>query len=72
MRSLREKLMAVSSSKATQLEGGKPVRTEPYFCRESVVPLSTLRGIEETTLEEILACDPAFEGKKRRGKNCVQ
>lgn len=61
MRNLRERLMAVS---------GKPQTPKPppqsgedaFFCREHVVPLSQLHGIEQATLDEIRACDPLFTG----------
>ncbi|MGN0775467.1 MAG: ribonuclease H-like domain-containing protein [Candidatus Ventricola sp.] len=61
MRNLRERLMAVSKPAAP-----KPVpesKKEPFFCREQIVPLKELCGIEQTTLEEIHACDPLFAGE---------
>ena len=62
MRNLREKLMAVASSKpAAPKEALKP-KNEPFFCREHVVPLEELYGIEQTTLDEIRECDPLFSG----------
>ena len=64
MRSLRERLMAVTSTPPKpQSPPQKPVET-PFFCREHIVPLDGLRGIDRTTLEEIRACDPAFTGER--------
>ena len=61
MRSLRDKLMAVSKPSPN-----KPVvaSTMPQscFCRETRTPLSELLGIELTTFDEIRACDPSFSG----------
>jgi len=62
MRSLRERLNAVTSAKP------KPQQTEVLqepscFCRESIVPIDCLRGIEKTTLAEIRSCDPSFTGQ---------
>lgn len=63
MRSLRERLMAVSSSAPQAAKKPPPPpREDPFFCREHVVPLSALGGIEETTLDEVRACDPLFSG----------
>lgn len=61
MRSLRERLNAVASVKPKPKEAA-PEKKEQFFCREHVVDLSLLRGIEETTLEEIRSCDPNFIG----------
>ena len=61
MRNLREKLMAVSSKPAAARSTAPPP-AEPFFCRETVTPLAGLRGIEQTTLEEIRAVDPRFTG----------
>ena len=61
MRNLREKLMAVSS-KPVAARSTAPPPAEPFFCRETVTPLAGLRGIEQTTLEEIRAVDPRFTG----------
>ena len=62
MRSLRERLMAVTSTPPKpQSPPQMPVET-PFFFREHVTPLSDLRGIERTTLDDIRACDPAFTG----------
>lgn len=61
MKNLREKLMAVASKPPAP----KPVhetRKEAFFCREQIVPLDGLYGIEETTLEEVCSCDPLFHG----------
>ena len=64
MRSLRERLMAVTSiPPKPQSPPQRPVET-PFFCREHVTPLSDLRGIERTTLDDIRACDPAFTGER--------
>ena len=61
MRSLRERLNAVTSTPPKRKE---PVSCVPdsFFMRETVIPLSKLRGIEQTTLEEIRSCDPYFTG----------
>jgi len=53
--------MAVASSKPPS-----PVpepKAEPFFIREQIVPIASLRGVEHTTLEEIQAIDPLFSGK---------
>ena len=64
MRNLREKLMAVASSKpAAPKEALKP-KHEPFFCREHIVSLEELYGIERTTLDEIRECDPFFSGNR--------
>lgn len=62
MRSLRERLMAVASASPRTERPKSPPEREPFFCREHIVPLDGLRGIERTTIEEIRACDPAFSG----------
>lgn len=62
MRNLRERLMAVSSPKPQQ--PAAPVKnTEPFFCREHVIPIGKLCGVERTTFDEIRAIDPLFSGK---------
>lgn len=61
MRNLRERLNAVASSKPKPAVAPKVDETA-FFCREHLVPLDELHGIEQTTLEEIRACDPAFTG----------
>ena len=61
MRSLREKLMAVAS-KPPASQSVRQAETDPFFCRTHQVPLCDLHGIEQTTLEEIRACDPLFTG----------
>ena len=65
MRNLRERLMAVSRSAAPgpKQEAKPEVKGEPFFCREQIVPLQELGGIEQLTLEEIKACDPRFAGE---------
>lgn len=60
MRNLRERLNAVSS--APRVQRAAPAFDSPFYCREHVVPLSELGGIERTTLEEVRACDPLFAG----------
>lgn len=63
MRSLRERLMAVSSGAPQTAKKPPPAeRAEPFFRREHIVPLRELGGIEETTLGEVRACDPLFSG----------
>lgn len=62
MRNLREKLMAVTSSKPTGHREAQPPKKELFFCREHVVPLEALCGIEHVTLDEIRECDPLFSG----------
>lgn len=62
MRNLRERLMAVASSKPAAPQAEPPVKKEPFFCREQIVPLDQLCGIEQVTLDEIRACDPLFSG----------
>lgn len=61
MRNLRERLMAVSSKPQVKRDEVPP-RKDAFFCREHIVPLDNLHGIERTTLEEIRACDPMFTG----------
>ncbi len=63
MRSLRERLQAVASQSAPARET-RPARAEPFFCRERTVELSLLRGVEETTLNDVRACDPLFAGDR--------
>ena len=62
MRNLRERLKAVSS-KPVQPKPERPQREGAFFCREHIVPLSSLRGVESTTLSEVRACDPMFTGE---------
>ncbi len=54
--------MAVASSKPLQ-----PVETErkkePFFCREHMVPIGELCGIEHTTLEDIQAIEPLYSAE---------
>ena len=61
MRNLRERLMAVAS-KPPAPKTAPPERKEEFFCRERIVPLDALCGIEQVTLEEIQSCDPQFKG----------
>ena len=61
MRSLRERLNAVTAAKPKPREIEKTAE-DLFFCREHVVGLELLRGIEKTTLDEILSCDPNFAG----------
>ena len=60
MRSLRERLMAVSSQ--PRKENAPPRREDSYFHRVHHVPLDDLCGICGTTLEDVRACDPLFSG----------
>ncbi|MDO5377577.1 MAG: ribonuclease H-like domain-containing protein [Clostridia bacterium] len=60
MRSLRERLKAVSG--APPVQRAAPPQREPFFCREHLVALEELGGIEQTALDEVLACDPLFAG----------
>jgi len=62
MRNLRERLMAVASKPPAQKLVSVTPSREAFFCREKIVHLDTLRGIEQTTLEEIQSCDPLFKG----------
>ena len=54
--------MAVAASKPPEHKEMQKPKQEPYFCREHIVPLDALCGIEHTTLEEIRECDPVFSG----------
>ncbi|MBQ2991639.1 MAG: ribonuclease H-like domain-containing protein [Clostridia bacterium] len=63
MRNLREKLMAVSASRPRTLQKLDEPNPEPFFCREHVVPLEELCGIERVSLADIRACDPGFVGE---------
>ena len=56
--------MAVTSAPPKPARPQPPPEETPFFCREHIVPLDGLRGIERTTLEEIRACDPAFTGER--------
>ena len=63
MRSLREKLIAVSSKAASVSTSSRFKHADAYYVREHRVSLDQLSGIEKTTLDEICACDPGFSGK---------
>ena len=56
--------MAVTSAPPKPTRPQPPPEETPFFCRERIVPLDGLRGIDRTTLEEIRACDPAFTGER--------
>lgn len=56
--------MAVTSAPPKPARPQPPPEETPFFCREHIVPLDGLRGIDRTTLEEIRACDPAFTGER--------
>lgn len=60
MRSLREKLNAVASTKPNMPK--RQEENDPFFCREHIVPIEEISGILETTLEDVKSCDPAFSG----------
>lgn len=62
MRSLREKLKAVSSAPTSTSKPIQKPREDAFFMREHSIPLHVLCGVERTTLEEIRACDPLFSG----------
>lgn len=63
MRNLREKLMAVANKPQQPRSSSDPPRqSEPFFCREHIVPIQALHGIENTTLDEIRSLDPQFGG----------
>lgn len=62
MRSLREKLKAVSSKQPGTSNTVSNARPDLYFVREHHVPVIQLCGIEATSLEEIKSCDPGFTG----------
>lgn len=62
MRNLRERLQAVAG-KPSAPKPAPQIRPEAFFVRQQIVPLDDLRGIEQTTLDEICACDPLFSGK---------
>lgn len=64
MRSLREKLKAVSSKPQVRDVLAPKRLDDQFFTREYRVPISELRGIERTTLEDICACDPHFTGSR--------
>ena len=64
MRSLREKLKAVSSKPQVRDVPAPKRPDDQFFTREYRVPISELRGIERTTLEDICACDPHFTGSR--------
>ena len=54
--------MAVASSKPAAPREASIPKKEPFFCREHIIPLDELCGIEHTTLDEIRECDPLFTG----------
>ena len=56
--------MAVTNAPPKPARPQPPPEETPFFCREHIVPLDGLRGIDRTTLEEIRACDPAFTGER--------
>ncbi len=62
MRSLRERLMAISQDAPAQRGEQTPKREDAFFCREHVLPIEGLRGVERTTLEDVRDCDPMFSG----------
>lgn len=64
MRSLREKLKAVSSKPQVRDVLAPKRLDDQFFTREYRLPISELRGIERTTLEDICACDPHFTGSR--------
>jgi len=53
--------MAVSS-KQPAAKASMQTSLEDFFCREQIVPLEKLCGIEQVSLEDICACDPLFQG----------
>lgn len=59
MKNLRQKLMAISSGKPS---APRPDPSMELFCREHIVPLERLGGIEQVKLEDVCACDPLFTG----------
>lgn len=63
MRNLREKLMAVAGRPPQpRPDCDPPEKAEPFFCREHIMPLRALCGIEQTTLDDIHSLDPLFTG----------
>lgn len=62
MRSLRERLAAVTSSPRAAQPTPRPPSAEPFYCKEHIFPMGELFGIENTTLDAVKACDPAFTG----------
>ena len=63
MRSLREKLMAVSTKPPSAPKVSVPEKEDSFYIKEHRISLDRLCGIEQTTLDEICACDPYFSGK---------
>ncbi len=63
MRNLRERLQAVAS-KPSVPKPAPQIQLEAFFVRERIIPLADLCGIEQTSLDEICACDPLFSGKR--------
>lgn len=68
MRSLRERLKAVCANQAAAPTQGENTQRhmpqEPLFCREHIIALDHLGGIERVTLNALCACDPAFSGER--------
>lgn len=62
MRSLRERLNQIVAEPKKNAVPQPERLTTLFFCREHVVPIAEVGDIEHTTLEEIKACDPMFEG----------
>lgn len=63
MRSLREKLMAVTNKPSSAPKPQAEMQKDPFYVREHRVPIHELKGIEQTALDEIRACDPYFTGE---------
>jgi len=61
MKNLREKLMAVTGNPLAPKRSAAPAG-ESFFCREQVVPLDGLCGVQDSTIDEIRSLDPMFTG----------
>ena len=62
MRSLREKLAAISSAPPKPKTEAPPKREKAFFVRDTRYPLAEIGGIEHTALEQVQRVDPLFTG----------
>lgn len=63
MRSLREKLAAISSAPPKPKPAPMPKREKAFFVRDTRYPLGEMGGIEHTRLEQVRRVDPLFTGE---------
>ena len=63
MRSLREKLAAISSAPPKPKPAPTPKRETVFFVRDTRYPLGEIGGIERTALSQVRRVDPLFAGE---------